>query len=583
MQQIFKPIKWLIVFACLFCFLPAGCASRNAAVPVSVNNTDESDQPLTRYYYFAEAQLALAREDLNRAEEYMEKAWESDPQSVYLMKELLSIYLKQRENEKAFHMAAKILEKQPGDLQILTLYGRVSHALDRVPEAVDAYEKILEKDPSQENIYLLLANLYLKEEDPERAIEILNKMLAKFPDSYAGHFFLGKAFLEIQEFDNAEKEFKMALELDPNLEEPRFELIELYKSRGQHEKIIAQYQEIISRDPENIRAAIELGYYYHSQGKTTQSREIFGNLGKRSDTDMDVLRILVSFYLDEEQYEKTMVIIDGMLSGSPESSDLHYLAGVVNDELANSGKALEHFKNVSPESRFYKNAVIHVAFLYQKMDEIDKAVDHLKTVIEKTPEDPDIYHYLGVLYEESENYPEAEIVLKEGLEIDPDNPKIHFRLGVVYDKLDRKEDCIDQMKIVIELDPENANALNYIGYTLAELDRDLDEAEELIKRAIELKPDDGYITDSLGWVFYRQGRYEEAVEVLEKAVALVSDDPIILEHMGDAYLKVSQKDKALEFYEKSLEVKEEKDKADLEKKIQDLRNEMIKKDIKKEN
>jgi tetratricopeptide (TPR) repeat protein len=105
-----------------------------------------------------------------------------------LMKELLSIYLKQRENEKAFQMAAKILEEQPGDLQILTLYGRVSHALERVPEAVDAYEKILEKDPSQQNIYLLLANLYLKEEDPERAIEILNKMLANFPDSYAGHF-----------------------------------------------------------------------------------------------------------------------------------------------------------------------------------------------------------------------------------------------------------------------------------------------------------------------------------------------------------------------------------------------------------
>jgi tetratricopeptide (TPR) repeat protein len=66
--------------------------------------------------------------------------------------------------------------------------------------------------------------------------------------------FLGKAYLEIQEFDNAEKEFKTALELDPTLEEPRFELIELYKSRGQDEKIITQYQEIISRDPENIRA-----------------------------------------------------------------------------------------------------------------------------------------------------------------------------------------------------------------------------------------------------------------------------------------------------------------------------------------
>jgi tetratricopeptide (TPR) repeat protein len=376
----------------------------------------------------------------------------------------------------------------------------------------------------------------------------------------------------------AEKEFKTTLELDPSLEEPRFELIELYKSRGQNENIINLYQEIMSQDPENVRAAIELGYYYHSQGKTMESRDIFSNLGKRSDTDMEVLRTLVAFYLDQDQYEKAAIIIDGMLSGSPDSSDLHYLAGVANDELADHDKAMEHLKNVAPESRFYKNAVIHVAFLYQKMDEIDKAVDYLKSAIEKTPEDPDIYHYLGVLYEEAEKYLEAEAVLNEGLKIDPENPKLHFRLGVVYDKLDRKEDSIEKMKFVIELEPENANALNYLGYTWADMDKNLEEAEALIRRAIELKPDDGYITDSLGWVFYKQGRYEEAVEVLEKAVELVSDDPVILEHMGDAYLKVNQKYKALEFYEKSLEVKEEKDKADMEKKIRELKDEMIKKE-----
>jgi tetratricopeptide (TPR) repeat protein len=578
MTQICKPVKWVIILTCLFCFLPSGCATRNTTKPLLVKITEESDQPPSRYYYFTEAQLALARQDLDKAQEYMEKAWESDPESVYVMKELLSVYLKKRENEKAFQVAAKILEKQPGDLQVLSVFGRISHALERVPEAVDAYEKILTRDPSQQNIYLLLATLYLKEEDPENAIEVLNKLLSNFPDSYAGHYYLGKAYMAIQEFDMAEKEFMTTLELDPGLEEPRFELIELYKIRGQNEKIINLYQEIMSRDPENVRAAIELGYYYHSQGKTTQSRDIFSKLGRRSDTDMEVLRILVAFYLDQDEYEKAAIIIDGMLSGSPESSDLHYLAGVANDELANHDKALEHLKKVAPESRFYKNAVIHVAFLYQKMDETDKAIDYLKTAIGKTPEDPDIYHYLGVLYEEAEKYLEAEAVLNEGLKIDPENPKLHFRLGVVYDKLDRKEDSIEKMKLVIELEPENANALNYLGYTWADMNKNLEEAEELIRRAIELKPDDGYITDSLGWVFYRQGRYEEAVEVLEKAVELVSDDPVILEHMGDAYLKVSQKRKALEYYEKSLEVKEEKDKMDLEKKIRELRDEIIKKE-----
>ena len=111
--------------------------------------------------------------------------------------------------------------------------------------------------------------------------------------------------------------------------------------------------------------------------------------------------------------------------------------------------------------------------------------------------------------------------------------------------------------------------MNYLGYTYAEMGENLDEAEHLIKEALKYKPDDGFITDSLGWVYFKKGLFDKAVELLEKAVALEPDDPIILEHLGDAYLEIDQKEKALEFYKRSL-LKKEKDKADLEKKIRVL-------------
>jgi len=125
------------------------------------------------------------------------------------------------------------------------------------------------------------------------------------------------------------------------------------------------------------------------------------------------------------------------------------------------------------------------------------------------------------------------------------------------------------MRTVIRLDPKNANALNYLGYTYADLGTHLDEAEKLIKEALNYKPDDGYITDSLGWVYYKKGLYEKAVEMLERAVKLVPNDPIILEHLGDAYLKMNDRDKALEYYNRSLE-HQKKDKEKIEKKIQTL-------------
>ena len=128
------------------------------------------------------------------------------------------------------------------------------------------------------------------------------------------------------------------------------------------------------------------------------------------------------------------------------------------------------------------------------------------------------------------------------------------------------------MKKVISLDPKNANALNYLGYTYADLGQDLDEAERLIKEALKQKPDDGYITDSLGWVYYKKGLFSKAVTFLEKAASLEPEDPIILEHLGDAYLKDNQNQKALKFYKRSLKNKgDNNDKTALEKKIEALK------------
>jgi Tfp pilus assembly protein PilF len=128
---------------------------------------------------------------------------------------------------------------------------------------------------------------------------------------------------------------------------------------------------------------------------------------------------------------------------------------------------------------------------------------------------------------------------------------------------------MEVMRKVIALDPKHANALNYLGYTYADLGLNLDEAERLVKEALKYKPNDGYITDSLGWVYYKKGMFQEALKYLKKAVKLVPDDPIMLEHVGDTYLKLNDKENALKFYEQSLKRKE-KDKEALEKKINEL-------------
>ena len=108
------------------------------------------------------------------------------------------------------------------------------------------------------------------------------------------------------------------------------------------------------------------------------------------------------------------------------------------------------------------------------------------------------------------------------------------------------------MSSIIEINPNHADALNYIGYTYAEQGIRLDEAMSLIEKALSIKPDSGYIIDSLGWVYFQKGMYDEALKYLEQAASHVPNDPTIMEHLGDVYFKKGMFKKSLEMYEKAL-------------------------------
>jgi tetratricopeptide (TPR) repeat protein len=134
-----------------------------------------------------------------------------------------------------------------------------------------------------------------------------------------------------------------------------------------------------------------------------------------------------------------------------------------------------------------------------------------------------------------------------------------------------KQNSISAIKAVLHLTPNDAEAMNYLGYTYADLGINLDEAETLIQTALKIKPGDGYITDSLGWVYFKRGQYNKALIWLKKAVQLIPEDPVILEHLGDVYRQMNSREKALGLYQRSLE-KKDKDRRTLEEKIRTLQS-----------
>jgi tetratricopeptide (TPR) repeat protein len=129
-----------------------------------------------------------------------------------------------------------------------------------------------------------------------------------------------------------------------------------------------------------------------------------------------------------------------------------------------------------------------------------------------------------------------------------------------------------EMREALRLNPDYADALNYIGYSFAERGVRLQEALGLIQKAMALKPNQGYITDSLGWVYFKLGEYEKAVIELEKANQLTPDDSTIMEHLGDGYAGLKRVDKAIEAYDKALTLEPKPDQTErLKGKLKELK------------
>jgi len=165
----------------------------------------------------------------------------------------------------------------------------------------------------------------------------------------------------------------------------------------------------------------------------------------------------------------------------------------------------------------------------------------------------------GLAFSDLENYKQAEIALTKLLEIDEENDLAYFYLGALYEKTGQKVKAEDFFRKVIKLNPESPDAYNYLGYMLAEEEKNLDEAIELVSKALDIAPNNGAYVDSLGWAYYKKDMVSEAVQYLKKAVDLIPDDAVIRDHLGDAYYKQGDLDKAQQHWQKSLDLDPKQD------------------------
>lgn len=210
--------------------------------------------------------------------------------------------------------------------------------------------------------------------------------------------------------------------------------------------------------------------------------------------------------------------------------------------------ATRNYARVKQDDPMFLNAELGRADALIEAGKREAAIEVLRGLTRSHGDVPRVHMSLGDALRGDERYGEAAEAYDVAVSMIPDPAPNHWFLfyarGISYERENQWDKAEADFRRALELNPDQPLVLNYLGYSMVELGINLDEAQQMIEKAVAARPNDGFITDSLGWVLYRLGKFEEAVGPMEKAVSLVSNDPIINDHLGDVYWKVGRKREA---------------------------------------
>lgn len=524
---------WLIALLLVFAAGEAG-----AALPVSD---------------LLKAFVARRMGDYSGAAEHLRAAIKADPDSVELKLRLVRILMVFGEADQGLAVLDEGLKRNPGHPELLIEKAKFLIIAGRNKEAAAIAEDAVNAGGG-DRAYALAVRLFNGLGEDSKTLALAERWLASGTTQKAeAHFERAVVYFKLGDAENSIAEFKKVLELKPDHQPSLDALAGLVMRGGDKAEALKLYRDLININPHQVKARLSLAQILIEAGRDEEGAKALLDAEQWVGNDTDSRLKMAMLYLQSGKPEKAQSVLEPVPEQARDDRYWFFM-GLGLFERAEYGKAVAAFDRVDIAGPLGEDAAIKKAMALSSSGRREEAYKAVKELKEKAPDTADFALSIASLLMGLEKHAEAAEVLKNYMEKHPETKEagLHFTLGVAYDKMGEWEKCVEEMRRVLEIDPTDGHALNFIGYTYAEKGINLDEAEKLVLRAVELLPKNGFVIDSLGWVYYKQGRYAEAVSELKRATELSPQDAIIMEHLGDAYLKMGDKDGAKAAYEKSL-------------------------------
>ena len=502
----------------------------------------------------------------------------------------------------AIEQYEQIVRLEPDSTEDHLLLGRLYRFNNDITKAEAEFKTAVKQQPDSEEAVTTLAYLYNELGETGRAAEVLSSVPKKGRSAKL-YSALGYTYEQQKQYKNAIEAYRHAIELDrDNLDAIRG-LAENLLNDGQSDAALEQYKVIADANPEDAQTYIRIAEIYRKQGKFDLALE---NLKKAQSMVQDSIEVpynIASIYHAQGRYDDAIQIMrdllkktektDGNYSGSAKSNRAVFLErlGTIYRDQGNYQAANETFRQMVAlggdenterayqqiidtwrEAKEWQKATDVAKEAVQKlpnsrdlkmvlaaqqadMGQPDKALKDVSALLKGSPEDRQVYITLAQMNTRLKRFPDAEQDLDKAEQLstkDDDKEYVWFLRGSTFEREKRYADAEVQFKKVLASDPQHASALNYLGYMLADQNMELDAALGYIKKAVDLDPANGAYLDSLGWAYFRLGKYDLAEENLLKASQKINSDPTVHDHLGDLYQKTGRLKMAVANWDRAL-------------------------------
>jgi tetratricopeptide (TPR) repeat protein len=498
----------------------------------------------------------------------------------------------------------QILKIEPDNADDHLLLGRLYNLNKDLRKAEAEFKAAVKLQPDSEEAITTLALLYNDEGDAVRAAETLSSA----PDSArSGKLYsaLGYTYEQQKNYKKAIDAYRHAIELDrENLDAIRG-LAENLLNDGQTDAALEQYKIVAEANPEDAKTYVRIAEIYRRKGKFDLALENLKKAGSMVQDSVEVSYNIAAVYQAQERYDEAAQVLRDLLkktekpdSGySQEDKDNRAVflerLGTVERENNQDAVAVDSFRrmlalgddnakrgyqeiidtyreekqwqqatDVAKEAveKLPKDHDLKMVYAGQLADmgQPDAGLQQVKSLLKGSPEDREVYIALSQMYSRLKRWQEADDALNKADQLSTKQDEkqyVYFLRGSIYERQKQYAPAEEMFRKVLVTDPQNAMTLNYLGYMLADRGAKLDEALTLIKKAVDLDPNNGAYLDSLGWAYFKMGKYDQAEDSLNKASRSqrMGSDPTVQDHLGDLYQKTGRLKLAAAHWERALE------------------------------